>query len=116
MASVRECSQPKRERRPILSLGDGSKRRHETAQLDSDELETISANEGENQLPLSPLARFEAALWEERNRWSIARLQIPDTAEGWLAGRGFGHGKIDKHKAESLLRRACACIDGEALR
>lgn len=86
------------------------------AQLGSDEPETFSANEAENQLPLSPVARFEAALWADRNAWSIARLQTPDTAEGWLAGRGFGHGKIDKRKAESLLRRACACIDGEALR
>ena len=102
--------------RPVLGPIQAEQPPKECQQLPGSEQVSHSANEAENQMPLSPAARFEAALWADRNAWSLPRLQMPDTAEGWLAGRGFGHGKIDKRKAESLLRRACACIDGEALR
>lgn len=98
---------PKRKRdRPILSLRGIGQSPSICSGLDP--AEQVDPNP-----ELSPLQRWEAALWAARNTWDIGRRSLPDDADAWLRGGGFaGRGQLSKTQAGKLLALAFAALEG----
>jgi hypothetical protein len=99
--------------RTILSLDRTTQPPQNCSQLPGNERSNHSGIRPENQPELTPAERFEVALWNARNEWSIRRHALPADAEDWVRGGGFaGMGRIDKTQADRLWTKAKTAFAG----
>lgn len=75
--------------RPVLGLTKAEQPPVNSSKLAGGEREEHSGN-------LSEVQRFEAALWDARNRWDIARRT-----------NGLPHGQLSRAGAEKAFNRLC---------
>ena len=79
-----------RGRRPILSL----------------------TGQSHNSETLTSAQRFEAALWEARNLWSIRSRRLPDDVNAWVVGGSLcGGRRLDRTDADKLLCAGFSAVD-----